>query len=112
MPNNQLIYLCDLTHTSQGYATELTPYPVGCIKAWLLRYSNHADQLQVEIFKDPQLFIDAFLENQPAVAAFSNYMWNLDLSYSIAKEVKAAFPETFIIFGGPNYPLEDSVRER
>ena len=112
MPNNQLIYLCDLTHTSQGYATELTPYPVGCIKAWLLRYSNYAGQLQAEIFKDPQLFIDAFLDHQPAVAAFSNYMWNLDLSYSIAKEVKAAYPETFIIFGGPNYPLEDTVRER
>jgi len=112
MSNSQLIYLCDLTHTSQGYATELTPYPVGCIKAWLLRYSNHASQFQVEIFKDPQLFIDGFLEHQPAIVAFSNYMWNLDLSYSIAKEVKAAYPETFVIFGGPNYPLEDTVRER
>ena len=30
--NRNLLYLFDLTHTSQGYATELTPYPVACIK--------------------------------------------------------------------------------
>jgi radical SAM superfamily enzyme YgiQ (UPF0313 family) len=90
----------------------LTPYPVGCIKAWLLEYSKYADKLQVEIYKDPQKFIDDFLTHKPAVVAFSNYMWNLDLSYTIAKEVKAAYPNTFIVFGGPNYPLEDPVRER
>ncbi len=110
--NNDLIFLCDLTHTSQGYATELTPYPVACIKSWLLTYSKYPDRFQVEIFKDPQEFLDAFLEHQPAVVGFSNYMWNLDLSYSISKEIKSAFPETFIVFGGPNYPLEDHMREQ
>ena len=111
MNNKPLIYLCDLTHTSQGYATELTPYPIGCIKAWLLRYSKYAENLRVDIFKHPQLFIDSFLKHKPAVVGFSNYMWNLDLSYSIAKEIKSAYPESFVIFGGPNYPLEDQVRE-
>ena len=111
MNHQPLIYLCDLTHTTPGYAADMTPYPIGCIKAWLLRYSRYADRLKVEMFKHPQVFIDSFIKHKPAVVGFSNYMWNLDLSYSIAKEIKSAYPDTFIIFGGPNYPLEDHVRE-
>jgi radical SAM superfamily enzyme YgiQ (UPF0313 family) len=110
--NEELIYLCDLTHTSQGYAAELTPYPIACIKSWLFEYSKYPGRFQVEIFKDPQSFLDAFLEHKPAVVGFSNYMWNLDLTYTISKEIKSAYPETFIVFGGPNYPLEDHMREK
>lgn len=109
--NDRLVFLGDLTHTSQGYAAELTPYPVACIKAWIHEYSRHADTLEVDLFKDPQQFIDAFIERQPAVVGFSNYMWNLDLSYSIATEIKRDYPETVIVFGGPNYPLEDHKRK-
>ena len=109
--NNNLIFLGDLTHTSQGYAAELTPYPIGCLKAYLLEYSSLRSATNVELFKDPQKFIDAFLEQKPAVIGFSNYMWNLDLSYEIATRIKAVYPETLIIFGGPNYPLEDQNRE-
>lgn len=109
--NDRLVFLCDLTHTSQGYAAELTPYPVACIKAWIHEYSKHGDALEVELFKHPQRFIDAFIERRPAIVGFSNYMWNLDLSYSIATEIKTDYPETVVIFGGPNYPLEDHNRE-
>ena len=100
--NEDLIYLCDLTHTSQGYAAELTPYPIACIKSWLFEYTKYPGRFQVDIFKDPQSFLNSFLEHKPAVVGFSNYMWNLDLTYTISKEIKAAYPETFIIFGGPN----------
>ena len=110
--NQKLIYLCDLTHTSQGYAAELTPYPVACIKAWVHHYARNRDAFRVELFKDPQQFIDAFLAEQPAVVGFSNYMWNFDLSYSIATEIKRDYPETIVVFGGPNFPLEDHNRER
>ena len=110
--NDYLIHLCDLTHTSQGYAAELTPYPIACIKSWIHHSARHRDVFEVALFKHPQRFIDAFLEQRPAVVGFSNYMWNLDLSYSIAAEIKRDFPETVIVFGGPNYPLEDYWRER
>ena len=110
--NKDLIFLGDLTHTSQGYSVELTPYPIACIKSWLLTYSKYPGRFQVELFKDPQEFLDAFLEQQPAVVGFSNYLWNLDLTDTICKEIKSAYPETFIISGGPNYPLEDHMREK
>ena len=108
----ELIYLCDLTHTSQGYAAELTPYPIACLKSYLLKYSRFSSQFTVELYKHPQYYIDAFLQGgNPAIVGFSNYMWNLDLSYQIAAEIKSRVPETLIVFGGPNYPLEDQRRE-
>jgi len=104
--DRDLIFLCDLTHTAQGYAAELTPYPIACIKAWLHEYSSYRDRWRVEIFKDPQRAIDAFLGKWPAVVGFSNYMWNLDLSLAIAQRVKQSSPTTLVVFGGPNFPLE------
>ena len=57
--NNNLIFLGDLTHTSQGYAAELTPYPIGCLKSYLLEYSGLRNRTHVELFKDPQKLIDS-----------------------------------------------------
>jgi radical SAM superfamily enzyme YgiQ (UPF0313 family) len=111
--NRLTIFLGDLTHvTPLGYGTEMTPYPVACIKSWFMRYSKYASTCQVRLFKHPQRFINAFLTDRPGVVGLSNYMWNLDLSYQIATQIKRRFPETLVIFGGPNYPLEDRDRER
>jgi radical SAM superfamily enzyme YgiQ (UPF0313 family) len=111
--NRNLIFLGDLTHvTPIGYGTEMTPYPIACIKSWFKQYANHGPACDVRLFKHPQKFIDAFLSERPAVVGLSNYMWNLDLSYTIASEIKQRFPDTLIVFGGPNYPLEDHERER
>lgn len=106
------IFLADLTHVSPlGWGTETIPYAVACIKSWLCEHSTHAGEFDVRIFKHPQKFIDAFLESRPVVVGLSNYMWNLDLSYSIAEAIKRVAPETFIVFGGPNYPIDDGARE-
>ncbi len=111
--NSDVIFLGDLTHvTSTGYGTETMPYAIACIKSWLHQYSMRAAGCDVRLFKHPQKFIDAFVEWKPAIVGLSNYMWNLDLSYSIARAIKESSPETFVVFGGPNYPLEDGARER
>ena len=109
---NDIILIADLTHTgSKSYSPNLIPYPIGCIKSHLLEYSTHSSDLSVEIFKDPQKFIDAFLEKKPTVVGFGNYVWNLELSTDLAKEIKSINPETLIVFGGPNFPLENKQRE-
>ena len=41
----------------------------------------------------------------PDVAAFSVSMWNMNLSLTIAEEVKKRFPGCLIVFGGPNVPF-------
>lgn len=111
--NRDVIFLGDLTHvTPFGYGTEMTPYPIACIKSWFKHYAKHGPDCDVRLFKHPQRLIDAFLRDRPGVIGLSNYMWNLDLSYTIAERIKQRFPETLVIFGGPNYPLEDAERER
>ena len=109
---NETILIADLTHTgSKSYSPNLMPYPIGCIKSYLLEYSKHSSKLSVEIFKDPQKFIDAFFDKRPTAVGFGNYVWNLELSTDLAKEIKSLNPNTLIVFGGPNFPLENKQRE-
>lgn len=109
----ETILIGDLTHTgSKAYSPNQIPYPVGCIKSYFLKYSKNSENFEIEIFKDPQKFCDAVIEKKPAVVGFSNYVWNLELSSEIAKQIKLQSPETLVIFGGPNFPLEDERRKK
>jgi len=102
----------DLTHTSTGsYATNLAPYPIACIKSYFLHYSKFAKDFNFQIFKDPTKFVDSFLKHKPEIIGFSNYVWNSDLACEFAKKIKKINPDTFIIFGGPNFPLDDESRK-
>ncbi|MFO1463662.1 MAG: radical SAM protein [bacterium] len=83
------------------------PLAIGCIKSYLLAFSRFAPEVEVRLFKDPQRAIDAFLEERPGMVGFSNYSWNFDLGTKIAREMKRLEPECLVVFGGPNYPLED-----
>ncbi|MDO8623498.1 MAG: radical SAM protein [archaeon] len=108
-----LIHMCDLTHTAQGYiASDYVPYGIGGIKSWFKGYSKYKEMWDIELFRYPEKFIDTFLREQPEIVAFSNYIWNTDLSKSFADEVKRRNPNTLVVFGGPNYPLDDDARER
>ena len=37
----------------------------------------------------------------------SNYLWNEALSFHFAKLAKRLRPETLVVMGGPNIPIED-----
>jgi 2-(S-pantetheinyl)-carbapenam-3-carboxylate methyltransferase len=45
--------------------------------------------------------------DEPAVCAFSSYVWSEKINHAIAKRVRARFPECLIIFGGPQVPNHD-----
>lgn len=109
--NKAKVFLLDLAHTGRGYSSEFLPLAIGCIKSYLMAFSKFKDQIDARLFKNPQKAIDAYLEERPGVVAFSNYSWNFDLGLQIAREIKKNSPQTLIVFGGPNYPLEDSVCE-
>lgn len=46
--------------------------------------------------------------HNPAVAAFSCSMWNMNLSLEVARRVKERFPGCLIVFGGPSIPVNAS----
>ena len=62
-------------------------------------------------FKDPQEFIDAAIKKKSSIIGFGNYVWNLELSTDIAKEIKSMNPETLIVFGGPNFSFRRYKKE-
>lgn len=53
---------------------------------------------------DPNQILSQY-EN-PAVAAFSASIWNINFSLAIAQRVKEKFPNCLTVFGGPQVPLE------
>ena len=62
--------------------------------------------VEVSLFKYPSDLNLALQEVQPHIVGFSNYSWNLEISYAFARRIKEESPETVVIFGGPNYGLE------
>tara|TARA_B100001123_G_scaffold307897_1_gene344033 strand:- start:7532 stop:9643 length:2112 start_codon:yes stop_codon:yes gene_type:complete len=104
------IFLCDISHTSQRITSEYVPYAIGCIKSYFHEYGKN--DAEVQLFKYPGKFADEFMRQKPTMVGFSNYLWNLDLSYTFAKAIKRAAPDTLIVMGGRNYPLEAHRQEK
>ncbi len=104
--NQRLIYLCDLTHTAHGVVSEFVPYGIGCIKSFFHAHSRFGKDVEVKLFKFPADLAEAFPQDLPAVVGLSNYIWNSELAYAFARRIKELSPETLVVMGGPNYPLE------
>lgn len=85
------------------------PNAIGCVGAYAKKMLG--DRIEVRIFKKPDKFIAAVREKTPDIVGFSNYAWNHALSCAFAKSLKAHFPKTITVFGGPNYPLEQDRQE-
>jgi radical SAM superfamily enzyme YgiQ (UPF0313 family) len=105
------VWLCDLTHTQQTIASDSMPLGIGMIAAYGQKILGR--EFKFRLFKYPEELIKEFLKSPsqdisgvPSVIGFSNYMWNLDLSYSLAEEIKRRLPKVIVVFGGPNYPLD------
>jgi len=101
------IWLCDLTYTQQTIASDIMPVGVAGLLTYL--QANVDASVDGRIFKYPEALIEALEagENEqrlPNVLAFTNYVWNRDLSAKLAAVVKHRHPEIVIVFGGPNYP--------
>lgn len=109
--NERLLYLCDLTHTGHGVVSEFVPYGIGCIKSFFHAHSRFGAETQVKLFKYPDDLAEAFPKELPGVVGLSNYIWNSELAYGFARRIKELAPETLILMGGPNYPLEDDLRQ-
>lgn len=105
------IFVCDLTHTYKTIALNCMPYPVACLVTYAQARLKNPEMFNFRIFKYPSKLIDALLRDMPPVVAFSNYMWNIDLSYSFAQRIKKKNPQTIIVFGGPNYPTNAREQE-
>lgn len=61
--------------------------------------------MPILFFRDrPEKIVSNY--QNPAVAAFSASLWNINLSLTVAQRVKAKFPNCLTVFGGPSVPFE------
>ncbi len=110
MPDKVRVYLCDLTHDNQTVASNAFPFGVGTIGSYAAQ--KLGDRVEIKVFKYQSALAESVLKAPPGVVGFSDYIWNFDLGYSMARRIKERFPETVIVFGGPNYPTEYSEQAR
>jgi putative methyltransferase len=79
------------------------PYSVGCLWAYAQQFDDIKLNWEVKgkIYRrDP---IDTVLKKieDPTVCVFSCYCWNEQYNLTAAKKIKELWPETHIVFGGP-----------
>ena len=106
------VYVSDLTHTSQTIASNTIPSAIGGLVTYAKSRLRDPTIFEFKIFKYPEELILAVLDKAPDIACFSNYAWNLDLSYNIATRIKNRNPDLILIVGGPNYSTGAQEQQR
>ena len=102
---SNLIYMADLTHDGMLLSSNVFPLSIGLIASYLNQ--ERPGKAKVELFKYPHDLSEALMLSVPRIVAFANYSWNFSISRAYAENIKKIWPDTIIVFGGPNYGLTD-----
>ena len=98
------IYLADLRYNYSGVlANDCMPLGVAYMKAVM---DQQLPEVQSRLFAYPDRLWEALQTEPPSVLMLSNYLWNEALSFHFAKLVRQLSPETLVVMGGPNIPIE------
>lgn len=104
------VWLADLTHTQHALGADTFPLGVGCIATYA--ETRFAFPEPIPVFRYPQAMAQALADKGcPDVVGFSNYIWNGRLGLAFARRIKELRPDTIVVMGGPNYPLEAHEQE-
>ena len=101
------LWFADLNYVNPGKEWTILPFPlnVSFIASYIRKMMP--DAFEIRIFKDPAKFLQALGEERPDVVAFSNYIWNKNLSLQFAAHVKDIYPSCITAMGGPNYNFSE-----
>jgi len=100
-PLEALVSFTSLTH--RGHSCRAAAIGIATVASYALKHLG--DDIKAEIFQLPDEFANWLEDNDPKVACFSNFIWNVNLSYEFARRIKAKSSDCIVVFGGPNYPL-------
>ena len=103
------LYFADLTHTGQVVAANTFPFGVSLVASRARTALGNA--VSVEVFKYPADLSRALRQEKPAAVCFSHYLWNARLTLAYAKRIKEVWPDVPIVFGGPNYPVDEEDQD-
>lgn len=102
------------TYTGHSFKAAYLPYAAGLLIAYALTDETIKNEYEFKRFIFTRESTDKVVEEMenPAVVGFSNYIWNTQYNITLAKKIKAKYPECVIIFGGHNVPPDNSFLEK
>lgn len=87
---------------------------LGYLKAYWEKFSDVPLFIhEFDINQTNETIIASLIEEQPDILAFSTYIWSVERILTFAGAIKAAFPNTIIILGGPevSYNSEEIINK-
>lgn len=84
------------------------PYSVGLLESYAKKKFSNPNRLRflLTIYKRERVSEAVNSLKNAHIVGFSTYIWNINLSLAIARELRAVNPTTIIVFGGPQMPDE------
>lgn len=104
------LYFGDLGHYTIVLTNNMVPLNVGYIAAYLK--ANLGKDVDITLFKNPNLLLKAIDKSPPDVLALSNYVWNQSISELIFQSYKKQIQNGLTIWGGPNFPINEPQKTR
>ena len=104
MVNHLKIYLANLTYDTISISTDTFPLNVGCIASYSKK--KFGDKLDFTLFKYIDELDRSIRDSPPDILGMSNYIWNYNLALEFFRMMKEINPQTLLVWGGPNFPLD------
>lgn len=95
------IYLCDPVHNFVP-TWDIWTIPLNVLTIASYAKAAFGSEVDIKIFKFPDLIFKTIKEAPPDVIGVSNYVWNCELSKSILQFAKKTNRNTITVMGGPN----------
>src|SRR5574341_1634696 len=102
------VYICDLTHDTVVLVSDTIPINIGFVGAYADKL--YGKNIELSLFKYPQVAIRAIKDSPPDVVALSNYSWNSYLSERVAQFAKECNSAVITVQGGTNFPHEATLQ--
>ena len=100
-----IVYLAELSHTGMGRSPNVVPLAAGYLAAFA---KKHLPDLDIAIFRDPNLLLQAVEKKSPDIVGFSVHLWSERLSSFCAQRIKEISKNTVIAAGGPSIDDTDT----
>lgn len=103
------IFLCDMVHNYLGAGSYMFPLNIGYLAAYA--YKHLAEEVDVRLFKYPDILLEALKDGAGDVVGFSHYTWNANLNAQLSELVKERRPDSMVVFGGPNINYSETGKK-
>ncbi len=97
------IFFGDLVHTWEKVSLWTFPLNVGYVGAYARKELAGRADVELRIFKRPELMIQAIRQENPDIVGLSHYVWNANLNRLVFQLAKRCDPGILTVGGGPNF---------